>query len=363
MRYLLLAIVVCILLSSVTWIIWHFFREPITIVDKPASFFVAKGQSMAELAFDLYQRRIIKNPYYFLLRAKWQGQLKQIKAGEYIIYPGTTSAALLRKLVRGEVVMHKITFVEGWTFRQYLENLKSNPSLTHTLANQSSEQIMSSLGHPGQNPEGMFYPSTYLFAYGVKDSKILQMAYDLMQTKLQQAWEKRVPDLALKSPYEALILASVVEKETAQKDERPLVAGVFMRRLEQNIRLQSDVTVAYGMGDNLTRPLLRSDLRFDSPYNTFLHNGLPPTPIAMPSESSLEAAMHPSQGRMIYFMGRGDGTHVFSTDWQAHQAAVSQYRATKRKLALACPPVPQCVLGALLISYWRSFSPRGEGIC
>lgn len=343
--WLILILVLLLSISVVAWFGWCLWVNPITQNNKPVIVYVAPGMSLKTLAWGLYHRGLLKNPYCFLLLAKWQRQLTRIKAGEYQIDPGTTLQDLLRKLVRGEVLIHKVTLVEGWTFQQVLQALANNPALKHTLSRQDRPVIMEHLGHDGKNPEGLFYPSTYLFVYGTKDSKILQMAYDLMAKKLEQAWAQRSANLNLNTPYEALIVASLVEKETAQLKERPKIAGVILRRLSLDMPLQIDASVIYGLGRYL--PLTRADLTRDTEYNTYLHRGLPPTPIGMPSESSIFAALHPSKGDFLYYVAKGDGTHTFSKDLQAHHIAVTQYRAGRRSLN-----VPPCISAKLMISYW-----------
>lgn len=339
MRRLLLislAAIVLIFVTTATWLATHWFFTSVNNTSQPVTFIVPKGASIKHIARDLEAQGMIQHAEYFLLLTTWRGQLSQIKAGEYRIDPGMTAQHLLHKLVKGEVVLHKITFPEGWTFQQMLNQLNNEPVLVHALKDKTPAQIMVALGHSDQPPEGMFYPDTYVFTWGIEDKQILQQAYELAQKKLQPLWENRDSNLPYKTPYDALIVASLVEREAAVPAERPQVAGVILHRLRLGMRLQIDAAVIYGTGDPNKRGLTRADLATDTPYNLYLRSGLPPTPIAMPSVSSINAALHPVMNKALYYVAKGDGSHVFSDTLEQHNAAVRQYRKYQ-----AAQPKPQ----------------------
>ena len=318
-----------ILLSSLTvgWfsIDFYLFKQTsLNIGPRPVNYAVAPGTPMKTIADDLYRRGIIDHPRYLVWLARWQGQADKIKAGEYALEPGITPQEMLEKLVSGKVVQHSLTIVEGWTFRQMLEAVDRDPDITHTLTGMSDSRIMDELGLTETSPEGLFYPDTYHFPENTSDVTFLQRAYKNMQDRLDEAW--RHLGLPYKTPYEALIAASIIEKETAVPAERMRIAGVLVRRLEKGMRLAVDPSVIYGMGEGFDGNLRRSDLRRDTPYNTYLHKGLPPTPIALPGEDSLEAALHPDAGDTLYYVSRGDGTHQFSATLEEHRRAVAKYQ-------------------------------------
>jgi len=229
--------------------------------------------------------------------------------------------------VAGRVVLEQLTVVEGWTFLQLRRALDANSALSHGLHGLSDPELMQALGHEGRNPEGQFFPDTYRFAAGTADRRILELAYERMQRELAQAWESRSPDLPLASPEQALILASIVEKETAREDERPKVAAVFVNRLRRGMRLQSDPTVIYGLGSRYDGDIHTRDLETDTPYNSYTRAGLPPTPIALPGAASLQATLHPAATDVLYFVatGNGDGSHQFSATLEQHDVAVRAY--------------------------------------
>jgi len=237
-----------------------------------------------------------------------------------------TARELLDQVVAGRVVEYPLVLVEGWTFRQFLDAIEEAPKLTRTLNGLSPRAIMERLGHPGEHPEGRFFPDTYYYSSGQTELAILANAYDKMQKLLQQEWEKRDNNLPFKDPYEALILASIVEKETGRADERRMIAGVFVNRLRHGMRLQTDPTVIYGMGESFDGNLRLKDLRRDTPYNTYTRPGLPPTPVAMPGKESLQAVMHPVITGALYFVARGDGSHDFSSTLEEHNKAVIKYQ-------------------------------------
>jgi UPF0755 protein len=259
---------------------------------------------------------------------RWSGQSRKIRAGSYEIGRGTTPLALLNKMVRGDETLAIARLIEGWTFRQFRAELAKADSLKPTTATMSDEQLMAALGAPGVAPEGRFYPDTYAYSKGVSDLAVLKRAFHAMQKRLDTAWAERAPDTPLKSAEEALVLASIVEKETGVPADRGRVAGVFINRLRLGMPLQTDPSVIYGLGSAFDGNLRKRDLLADTPYNTYTRAGLPPTPIAMPGKAALLAALHPDQTKALYFVSRGDGSSEFSDTLADHNRAVNQYQRT-----------------------------------
>ncbi|MEM6638661.1 MAG: endolytic transglycosylase MltG [Pseudomonadota bacterium] len=265
--------------------------------------------------------------------ARWYGFAGDIRAGEYRIEPGTSVEGFFDQVRRGQVVLHAVTVIEGWTFREFLAALHSHEHILATLKDNDVAAIMDKLGHPDVHPEGRFFPDTYRFERGTPDIVILNKAFDAMSTKLAQAWQARSGKCPLESPEAALILASIVEKETSRNDERRRVAGVFCRRLKRGMRLQTDPTVIYGIGPEFNGDITRKDLRTDTPYNTYTRGGLPPTPISLPGAASLAAAVDPDDGQSLYFVatGKPDGSHRFSNTLAEHNQAVAEYLRARRR--------------------------------
>jgi len=310
--------------------IQQYVQTPLAL-SQPERLVVSQGDTLRSVAEGLRRRGLLAKPEYWLWYARWEGNADHIQAGEYLLTPGITPARLLRSLSQGAVAQYAITIPEGWTFRQMLAALHQDDKLTHTLRGLDDAAIMERLGRPGEHPEGRFYPDTYFFSRGTTDLDLLRRAYAVMERRLKQEWLQRAPDLPYRTPYEALILASIIEKETAIPEERPLIAGVFVRRLQRNMRLQTDPTVIYGLGSDFDGNLRRRDLKRDTPYNTYLHKGLPPTPIALPGGASLHAALHPAPGDALYFVARGDGSHYFSATIEEHNAAVRRYQLRRER--------------------------------
>ncbi|WBY04083.1 endolytic transglycosylase MltG [Ramlibacter tataouinensis] len=254
------------------------------------------------------------------------GQGRQIKAGSYELETGITPRRLLSKLARGEESLRAVTLVEGWTFRQMRAALAKEESLKHDTAGLDDAAVMALIGRPGQHPEGRFFPDTYAYARGSTESHLLERALRAMDKRLQAAWAERSPQAAVKSPEEALILASIVEKETGRGSDRPLVSAVFNNRLRVGMPLQTDPTVIYGMGAAFNGNLRKIDLQTDTPWNTYTRPGLPPTPIAMPGKASLLAAVQPAPAKALYFVARGDGSSHFSESLDEHNRAVNKYQ-------------------------------------
>lgn len=303
------------------------FSERPMQMETDRTFTVERGQTLRAVA-----RRISADgwldrpPEYLIALARLERQAQRIHAGEYLVAARTTPGAFLTLLVSGRVVQHGLTIVEGWTFAELLAAVRSSPLLDQTLQDDSPSEIMTALGWPDEHPEGRFFPDTYHFPRGTRDVDFLVRAHDTMAQVLAEEWAARDEGNPLKSPYEALILASIVEKETGAAFERPEIAGVFTRRLRKGMRLQTDPTVIYGLGADFDGNLRRRDLRSDTPYNTYTRKGLPPTPIALPGRDAIRAALRPAPGDSLYFVSKGDGTHQFSATLNAHNRAVRKYQ-------------------------------------
>ncbi len=280
------------------------------------------------------------------LLARQMDAAGRLKVGEYALSPQLTPRELLQRMRDGRVVHYRVTLVEGWNIRQLRAALAAAEPLLDETGDMDDAALMAALGHPDQHPEGRFLPETYLYQRGDSDLDILRRAHAAMEQALAQAWEARAADVPLKSPEEALVLASIVEKETGQAHERPQIAGVFARRLRKGMLLQTDPTVIYGMGSAYDGNIRRRDLTTDTPYNTYTRAGLPPTPIAMPGRAALRAAVDPAQGDALYFVSRNDGSHVFSATYAEHNAAVDCYQRRRN-----CTPAMQA----------QSPAPRRDG--
>lgn len=287
-----------------------------------------RGATIKTLAKDLNQQGYLKRPLYLIIWARLQGVTTKLKAGEYSIHPGDTLTDLLDKMVSGKVEQYKLTLVEGWSFKEMLKEIYIHPQIVRTLPDGSATMIMKKIGHENVHPEGRFYPDTYFIHKKTSDIDVLKRAFNRMQKMLDTKWQERDVNLPFKTPYEALILASIVEKESAVAEERAKIAGVFINRLRKNMRLQTDPTVIYGMGETYKGDIRFKDLRTDTPYNTYTRRGLPPTPIAMPGLAAIDAVMHPETTDALYFVAYGDGSgkHYFSSNLQEHENAVNQYQ-------------------------------------
>jgi UPF0755 protein len=282
--------------------------------------------TVRSLALDLKQRGILDKPVLLRFVARWQGQASKLKAGEYYLPTGTTPPQLLEILSSSQVVQYPLTIVEGWTFDQMMAAIRRDPILEHSLKEVANDQVMQYLGLDDLHPEGRFYPDTYHFPRGTTDVAFLKRAYKRMESVLEEAWRQRKKELPLKNPYEVLILASIIERETGIPEERGKIAGVFTRRLKRGMLLQTDPTVIYGMGERYDGNIRKRDLTRDTPYNTYLHKGLTPTPIAMPSGAAIHAALNPQEGNSLYFVATGDGGHYFSSTLEEHNKAVRKYQ-------------------------------------
>lgn len=327
-KILLIGLLVSIMLMIDAWRVLH---APLNI-SQPENYEFDMGRSTSSLAKDLRQRGWMSRAYYFSAWVRLTGKAHLLKAGEYVINPGTTPLSLLDQMLQGKVKLYSITLIDGHNFQDVMARVNTSPDIKHTLQGKSMDDIMTAIGHPGEHAEGRFFPDTYSFPRGMDDVRFLQRAYDAMQQNLNDVWVTRDAGLPFATPYEALIMASIVEKETAQESERRQIAGVFINRLRLGMRLQTDPTVIYGIGESYDGNIRFKDLREDTPYNTYTRKGLPPTPIAMPGRDAIDAVMHPDTTPYLYFVARGNGSHVFSTNLPDHEAAVDKYqRKTKKK--------------------------------
>lgn len=304
----------------------HFSHAPLKVGQDGLHLVIPSGATIRSIATELHRKGVLDHPSYLVLLARWEDVARDMKAGEYYIQPTTTPLEFLHQIVTGKVVQYRLTLVEGWTFSQVMVAVQNDSHLKHILGSIPAHELMKRLGHPGKSPEGRFFPDTYLFPAGTTDLDFLRRAYRLMAEYLEQEWKNRATNLPYRNPDEALILASIIERESALPKERPMIAGVFVRRLQKGMRLQADPTVIYGLGKHFNGDLRRQDLKKDTPYNTYTRLGLPPTPICMPSIESLRAALHPAKGNALYFVARGDGSHHFSATFKEHRAAVDAYQ-------------------------------------
>lgn len=306
-----------------------FLGTPLSIPAQGYLLEVNPGLSLSKLAYELQKEGILSSPRYLVLRARLRDNAHVIQAGEYKLEAGLTPDTLLDLLVSGKVTRYSLTLVEGWTFRQFMNAVNSHGALLHTLEGKTDDSIMEAIGKAGIHPEGRFLPETYQFPKNSRDTELLQRAYSAMEIEVARNWEDRDPELPLKDAYQALILASIIEKETASPDEYQKISGVFIRRLRKGMLLQTDPTVIYGLGVGFDGNLRVRDLKSDTPYNTYTRRGLPPTPIAMPGKAAIAAAVHPDSGDALYFVSRGDGTHHFSKTLEEHNQAVARYQLRK----------------------------------
>ena len=312
-------------------------ETPLHIAEQGHTYELKQGQSLGFLANDLGRSGILNHPRLLRLYARFN-DANNVHAGEYFFPQGTAPKSLLQKLIKGDVVLYQVTFVEGWTIKQALAALEKMDTVEHQLAGKSIAEQMALLALPVKELEGWIFPDTYSFSRNTSDVEILQNAYRKMQAVLDAEWEKRAPNLPYNTPYEALIMASIIERETGHHNERDQIAGVFVRRLQQGMKLQTDPTVIYGMGDSYKGRITRQNLRESTAYNTYVIAGLPPTPISLPSAASIKAALNPAPGKALYFVAKGDGTSEFSNNLEAHNQAVRRYQLNRRSDYRAAPP-------------------------
>lgn len=323
-RFILMCMILSVL-GACAWLAWFAF-QPIQLATAPLDISIRTGGSLRSITQQMIDEGLHVRGWDFVILARVLGKESAIKAGSYEIASGTTPLELLRMLTRGDVRLVSIALIEGWTFRQVREALDTHPDLAHETRGLSDAELMARIGAAESNPEGLFFPDTYLFSKQSSDLEVLKRAYRAMQHTLDTAWAVRSPDLPYRSPYEALIMASIIEKETGMREDRPLIASVFVNRLKAGMLLQTDPTVIYGLGTSFDGNLRKKDLQTDGPYNTYLRSGLPPTPIALPGVASIQAALAPPPSDYLYFVSRGDGTSAFSATLDEHNRAVIRFQ-------------------------------------
>jgi UPF0755 protein len=305
-------------------------NRPLISKDQSGLSFIFKpGTSLTQLANSLHEQRALKYPRLLIFLSNLTGSSTQLKAGEYEINHQTTLWQLWSQLKRGPTTPYSFTIIEGWTFNNLLDSLENNPNIIHTINGLKNDEIMKLIGHEGEMPEGRFFPDTYKFSHNTKDVDILLRAYLLMETKLNQLWPLRNSNVPYNCPYKVLIVASIIEKEASLLTEFPIISGVILRRLQQGMYLQADPTIIYGLGLKYKGRLTNKDLQIDTPYNTYLHKQLPPTPICSPGEKTIYAAMHPDNSTFLYYVAKGDGGHEFSSTLDEHNLAVKKYQLDK----------------------------------
>jgi len=309
----------------------RFVATPMNITNDGYVYTVKSGSNLQQISRDIHQIGLTHFPAEFLyIYGRVKGKASSIKAGEYLIKPATTLPQLLDQFIAGQVIQYQFTIIAGTTAQQLIDSVIADKRIKKTLVNNHLDQLMVQINEPKLNGEGEFLPETYNFTTGTTDVELLTRAHKLMTSTLQQAWKEKADDLPYKTPYEALIMASIIEKETGIAEERPQIAGVFVRRLQKGMRLQTDPTVIYGLGKSYDGNIHRKDLRTDTPYNTYTRYGLPPTPIALPSKEAIKAALHPQVGKSFYFVATPiEGRHRFSNTLAAHNQAVRKYQLKK----------------------------------
>ncbi|MFK8078376.1 MAG: endolytic transglycosylase MltG [Granulosicoccus sp.] len=329
-RFLLFLIVAA---AGAGWFGWsdyqRYLNQPINLAGDGQRVTIERGWSAKRVADELEREGIIDKRYWFDVYARLSQKASGIKSGEFNLQSPMTVPELFDALVKGQTIQYSLSIIEGSNWKQAIARVAASDDLTHTLDEEtlkSAEALMSALGFEGIYPEGQFFSDTYAFPKGTTDVEYLRRSKNMLDKVLKEEWEGREEGLPLESPYEALILASIVEKETAVAAERPLIAGVFLSRINKRMRLQTDPTVIYGMGDSYDGNIRRSDLTTDTPYNTYTRAGLPPTPISMVGREAINAVMHPEETKALYFVAKGDGTHQFSETLEQHNAAVRKYQ-------------------------------------
>jgi UPF0755 protein len=325
-RWLLLGLIATLLLSG--WLIYYAI-SPLKLQPNSQEITIEPKSSLKSIANQLVAQGVLSEPWRFVLLAKVLHKEQYLQAGNYTLNKNVSPYQLLLSLNHGKATQGSVTFIEGRTFAQMREKLVKNDAVKQTVTNLSESEILQLVGSSRTVAEGLFFPDTFYFDRNTSDIALLKISYDAMQAKLEKAWQSREQNLPYKNSYQALIMASIIEKETGKASERPMIAGVFINRLRLGMRLQTDPTVIYGMGAQYTGNIRKKDLLADTPYNTYTRSGLPPTPIAMPGLAAIEAALHPAQTKALYFVGKGDGSHAFSSSLDEHNRAVVRYQLKK----------------------------------
>lgn len=327
-----LFVIVSVFAGAGAYILWQDMQaslvKPLALAE-PALFEVPSGTSVRQLSHELAANGWIQEALFFEIEARRQKVSQKLKAGTYELVPADTPLSILKKFTEGDTASFSLQFIEGMTLKDVLSVVSQAQNLRHTEGTISPTELAAQLAPDQSSLEGWIFPSTYQYSVGDSDVDVLTRAHKKMQAVLTEKWSQRQPELPYERPYDALIMASIIEKETGQAAERKQIAGVFVRRLHKGMKLQTDPTVIYGMGDQFDGNLRRKDLRADTPYNTYTRYGLPPTPIAMPGADSIEAALHPAEGAALYFVAKGNGWHAFSATLKEHNAAVRKYQLKK----------------------------------
>ena len=324
-KKLILSLFLLLLMALAGIALWA--TRPITLQsNQPIDFTIESGSGVRSTTRQIAAAGVPVEPLLLELVARGSGRSARLKAGSYTFKPGTTPRRLIEQLVRGEFAQEALVIIEGWTFAQMRAAVAAHPGLKHDSLAWSDQELLAKVAAEATTPEGLFFPDTYRFAKGASDILVYRQAYALMQKKLDDGWRQRAADLPYQTPYQALIMASIVEKETGRRVERAQIAGVFVNRLRRGMLLQTDPTVIYGMGSQYQGQIRKRDLQTDTPFNTYTRAGLPPTPIALPGEASLKAALNPAKSDALYFVSRGDGSSQFSDNLNDHNRAVNQYQ-------------------------------------
>lgn len=315
--------------ATALWL-YSYAKTPLNLSPQAQEISIKPNSGLKSIANQLVKQQVIPSALPFVLLVRLVGKETYLQAGDYTLNKNVSPYQLILSLNHGKSTQGSITFIEGKTFKQMREKLAKNEAVKTTIADLTDAEVMRLVGKDEKHAEGFFFPDTFYFDRNTADTVLLKRAYDGMQTKLDAAWENRAPNLPYKNKYEALIMASIIEKETGKGSERPMIAGVFINRLRIGMRLQTDPTVIYGMGDNYNGNIRRKDLTTDTAYNTYTRDGLPPTPIAMPGLASIEAALNPEKTKALYFVGKGDGSHQFSNSLVEHNRAVVKYQLKQK---------------------------------
>jgi UPF0755 protein len=328
---LIVFLIIASALTGLLTISWLEDAEKKVISNEPQHITVEKGSSMRGFANQLVDDGLLDEPWSFRIWARYKGLSSALKTGEYQIPANASMSDLLLLVTSGKVIDYPVTFIEGWSFKQLREALSKLENIRHTIDKLDDDTLMKAIDAEGVHPEGRFYPDTYRYTASMSDVDILRLSYGNMEKRLNEEWDKREKNLPLKTKEQALILASIIEKETGAAEERPEISGVFINRLRKGMRLQTDPTVIYGMGDSYKGNIRKKDLLQDTPYNTYTRSGLPPTPIAMPGGDAIHAAVHPAKTKALYFVAKGNGKHKFSATLTEHNEAVIKYQLKGRR--------------------------------
>lgn len=321
-----LALWLIFIVAVIAALVGFYALRPLPLSQLPYEFSLKQGSSLKSAARQMQQAGVLSSEWMFVLLARGLGKAAQIKPGNYEIEISANPLQLLDMISKGRVEQSSFSIIDGWTFKQLRQALNAESTLHHDSASMSDDEILQRIGASEKEAEGLFFPDTYNFSSGSSDLTVLKRAYQLMQRNLQESWKSRAADLPLNTPYQALTLASIIEKETGKASDRSMIAAVFINRLRKNMLLQTDPTVIYGMGDKFDGNLRKRDLLTDTPYNTYTRDGLTPTPIALPGLAAIQAALHPAQSNALYFVARGDGSSYFSSTLAEHNNAVNRYQ-------------------------------------